>query len=141
MGMVLEHLYNPVSVLRKINHMLKAGGQLILSVPDISGFEVMIFKDKCYTLQVPQHLSHFSPVTISRVLQETGFKVDRIVHSKSKKDIVKSADYLENKALARFLRQGIVRTLVLGPFSTILALLGKTSRMSVYATKVLTSRP
>lgn len=139
MGMVLEHLYKPVRILRKINRMLKEKGQLILSVPDITGFEAMVFKDKCYTLQVPQHLSHFSPATISRALQETGFKVDRIVHRKTKKDIWKSADYLENKGFSCFLRQGIVRSLVLGPFSTILALLGKSSRMSVYASKISTS--
>jgi len=135
MSMVLEHLYDPADALQKINKLLRPGGQFILSVPDISGFEARFFKDKCYTLQVPQHLSHFSPETITRFLQQAGFVVEEILHQKAKKDFLQSADYLENKVLARVLKNPLVKGLVLGPLTGILAALGKTSRMSVFACK------
>lgn len=135
MSMVLEHLYNPGDALLRVNRLLRVGGQFILSVPDISGFEARIFKDKCYTLQVPQHLSHFSPETLTRFLQKTGFVLEEIIHQRVKRDFTQSAEYLENKALARLLNFPLVRGVVLGPLTGVLAALGKTSRMSVFARK------
>lgn len=135
MSMVLEHLYDPADALQRINKLLRPGGQFILSVPDISGFEARLFKDKCYTLQVPQHLSHFSPETITRFLRQVGFAVEEILHQKAKKDFLQSAEYLENKLLARVLKNPLVKGVMLGPLTGILAALGKTSRMSVFARK------
>lgn len=135
MSMVLEHLHDPGGALRRINRLLRAGGQLILSVPDICGFEARLFKDKSYTLQVPQHLSHFSPETVSRLLRQSGFAVEEIIHQQAKRDFVQSVGYLGNKTLGRVLNHPLVRGAVLGPLVGILAALGKTSRMSVFARK------
>lgn len=135
MSMVLEHLYDPAEALRRINKLLRSDGQFILSVPDISGFEAKLFKDKCYTLQVPQHLSHFSPETVTRFLRQAGFAVEEILHQRARKDFLQSAAYLENKTLARVLKHSLVRSAVLGPLVGILAALGKTSRMSIFARK------
>lgn len=135
MSMVLEHLHDPGEALRRIHRLLRAGGQLILSVPDISGFEARLFKDKCYTLQVPQHLSHFSPRTATLLLRRTGFTVEEIIHQKAKRDIIQSAAYLENRTLPRLLDSSLVRSLILGPLVGMLAALGKTSRMSIFARK------
>lgn len=135
MSMVLEHLHDPGEALRRIHRLLRADGQLILSVPDISGFEARLFKDKCYTLQVPQHLSHFSPETATKLLCQTGFSVEEIIHQKAKRDIIQSAAYLENRTLSRLLDSSLVRSLILGPLVAVLAALGKTSRMSIFARK------
>jgi 2-polyprenyl-3-methyl-5-hydroxy-6-metoxy-1,4-benzoquinol methylase len=136
MSMVLEHLHNPAEALCRIGKLLRRDGQFILSVPDISGFEARHFKDKCYTLQVPQHLSHFSPETATRFLRQAGFAVEEILHQRAKKDFLQSAEYLKNKTLARVLKNPLVKGVVLGPLVGILAALGKTSRMSIFAHKV-----
>lgn len=135
MSMVLEHLHEPGEALRRIHRLLRADGQLILSVPDISGFEARLFKDKCYTLQVPQHLSHFSPETATELLRRRGFTVEEIIHQKAKRDIIQSAAYLENRTLSRLLDSSLVRSLILGPLVAVLAALGKTSRMSIFVRK------
>jgi 2-polyprenyl-3-methyl-5-hydroxy-6-metoxy-1,4-benzoquinol methylase len=135
MSMVLEHLYDPVEALQRINTLLRNDGQFILSVPDISGFEARLFKDKCYTLQVPQHLSHFTPATVTRFLCQAGFDVEDILHQRAKKDFLQSAEYLQNKALAHVLKNPLVKGAVLGPLVGMLAALGKTSRMSIFARK------
>jgi 2-polyprenyl-3-methyl-5-hydroxy-6-metoxy-1,4-benzoquinol methylase len=134
MSMVLEHLYEPATVLCRINKLLRPDGQFILSVPDISGFEARLFKGKCYTLQVPQHLSHFTPQTLTRFLDQTGFEVEEILHQSSKKDFIKSAGYLENK-MSRVVNHPFVRGAILGPVVRVLSSLGKTSRMSIFARK------
>jgi 2-polyprenyl-3-methyl-5-hydroxy-6-metoxy-1,4-benzoquinol methylase len=135
MSMVLEHLYEPATALRRINRLLRNDGQFILSVPDISGFAARLFKDKCYTLQVPQHLSHFTPQTLTKFLRQAGFEVEEILHQRNKKDFTKSAEYLENKALARTINHPFVRGAILDPLVWVLSVLGKTSRMSVFARK------
>ena len=136
MSMVLEHLYDPGGALEKIKRLLRPGGQLILSVPDVSGVEMQLFRHKCYTLQVPQHLSHFSPQTLSRFLEKAGFEVERVLHQKSKKDFLKSAEYLESPLARRVLTSAAVRSLLLGPLVAVLARMGKTSRMSLFAHKL-----
>jgi 2-polyprenyl-3-methyl-5-hydroxy-6-metoxy-1,4-benzoquinol methylase len=135
MSMVLEHLHDPAEALRRIHGLLRPGGQFILSVPDISGFEARLFKDKCYTLQVPQHLSHFSPETATRFLRGAGFSVEEILHQRAKRDFIQSAEYLDNKVLVRVLKHPLVRGAVLGPLVAVLAALGRTSRMSIFARK------
>jgi len=62
--MVLEHLHDPVSVLKKLASWTDAGGWLVLSVPNANSFEFRLFKDKWYALQLPNHLYHFTPQTI-----------------------------------------------------------------------------
>lgn len=136
MGMVLEHLYDPTDALYKANKILKINGWLILSIPDISGFEASLYKDKAYTLQVPQHLNHFTPKTIRLFLKKTGFKAEKIVHHKSDTDIIKSASYLENKILFNAVNNKLIRKIFVKPFVKFLSLIGKTSRMTVYARKV-----
>lgn len=136
MGMVLEHLHNPAEMLLRMNRLLKPRGRLILSIPDISGFEASVYRDKAYTLHVPQHLNHFTPKTIGMFLEKTGFSLDKIVHHKEDRDLIASARYLDKKLPYSILSNYVVRKLFVRPFVFILYLLGKTSRMAVYATKM-----
>jgi 2-polyprenyl-3-methyl-5-hydroxy-6-metoxy-1,4-benzoquinol methylase len=135
MNMVLEHLYDPLKTLRLVHSLMKTSGQLIISVPDISGAEARLYKDKAYTLHVPQHLSHFTPKTITKFLNKAGFCVEKIVHHQFDRDLVASADYLENKGLSKFLHNVLVRKTLVRITVNLLSLLEKTSRMSVYARK------
>ncbi|MGK2945897.1 MAG: glycosyltransferase, partial [Desulfuromonadales bacterium] len=135
LSMVLEHVTDPLKTLSKLGRLLKDNGQLILSVPDIEGAEARLFREKSYTLQVPQHLSHFTPATIRACLESAGFVVERIVHQRTKSDFVKSAAYLDDSGLKGFLLCAPVRRLCLGPLVSLLAMMGRTSRMSVYAVK------
>jgi 2-polyprenyl-3-methyl-5-hydroxy-6-metoxy-1,4-benzoquinol methylase len=133
MSMALEHIHEPAECLNRVYKFLKKGGQLILSVPDISGFEARIYGKYAYTLHVPQHLNHFSPVTIKSMLNKTGFTVKKIVHQSSAKDLVASAQYLDNKLPHRILKSKPVRRIFVKPFVFLLSRCGKTSRMSIYA--------
>ena len=136
MNMVLEHIHEPVNTIKSVNNILKKEGQFILSVPDISGFESMKYKQYSYALQVPTHLHHFTPKTITNLLESNGFKVEQIIHQKTDRDLVASAGYMPNQTLAKFLHNKIIRKSFVKIFINILVLLGKTSRMSIYARKI-----
>jgi 2-polyprenyl-3-methyl-5-hydroxy-6-metoxy-1,4-benzoquinol methylase len=135
MSMVLEHLHDPLRSLHLVHSVLKPKGQLILSVPDISGIEAKLYKDKCYSLHVPQHLSHFSPETIKLILNKNGFRVKKIIHQSFDRDLVSSAEYLNNKLLSRVLHNSLIRKTIVQPVVVFLSFIGKTSRMSVFAEK------
>jgi 2-polyprenyl-3-methyl-5-hydroxy-6-metoxy-1,4-benzoquinol methylase len=135
MSMVLEHIHEPLQCLQRINKLLKKGGQLIISVPDISGFEANIYGKYVRTLHVPQHLNHFTPKTIKAILNKAGFKVEKIVHQSAAKDLTESAKYLDNKLLYKILNSSIVKKGLARPFVFLLSKIGKTSRMSIYAVK------
>ena len=107
-----------------------------MSIPDISGFEAVLFRDKAYTLHVSNHLNHFTPETIRLFIRRTGFITERIVHHGGDTDMIKSAGYLENKVFFHIIKIFPVRKLLLRPLIRVLSLLGKTSRMTVFARKV-----
>jgi SAM-dependent methyltransferase len=64
---VLEHLEEPLAVLEKLKRLIKPGGFLLLSLPDV---ERTIFD-----LAVLDHVSHFSQVTLSHLLTRAGLEV------------------------------------------------------------------
>jgi len=137
MRMVLEHLPSPSKALKKACELLKRDGELIIIVPDFSGIEFRLFKQYCYALQVPNHLNHFTPLTIKRFCEKYGFKVERIIHHKFDRDFVASAQYMKesNRWLAPVLTNKFFRKTFLKVVVSLLSYLGMTSRMTVWVRK------
>jgi len=75
---VLEHLFSPKKTLEKIRNILNDTGLLVVSVPNIESLGFKIFKSYWYPLQPPRHLYLYSPQTIRRLLEQTGFKIIEI---------------------------------------------------------------
>ena len=71
---VLEHLHQPIEVLRALHEILAPGGFLVIEVPDGSGF---LRINEPNTLGVADGLDHvnaFDPHTLSRIAENAGFK-------------------------------------------------------------------
>lgn len=81
--MVLEHLYDPAAFLRKLHGVTRAGGWLALSVPDAGSLVYRVFGEYCYGWQLPTHLYHFERSTLSRLLEQNGWKVSRVSRQRS----------------------------------------------------------
>jgi SAM-dependent methyltransferase len=76
--MVLEHLHEPVTTLKRLREWIKPGGYLIFSVPDASSLVQSVFGEWSFDLQLPNHLYHYSPATLHKLLAASGWRVDRI---------------------------------------------------------------
>jgi len=92
--MVVEHLENPLVVLRKIRSALRPGGYFVFSVPNARSWEFAVFRSRWYALDVPRHLWHFTPRTLARLLGASGFRVERVFHQKVLKNLTGSLEYL-----------------------------------------------
>lgn len=78
---VLEHLFDPLSTLKKIFAILKAGGIVVLRVPHTTPIVKFLgflgIKNNLYDL--PFHLYDFSPETIRLLLEKAGFSSIRVM--------------------------------------------------------------
>lgn len=75
---VLEHLPNPLIALHQVYNLLKPGGILLIGVPNLDSFDRRWHGKRWSGYDLPYHLYHFSPKTITKLLQKTGFKIEQI---------------------------------------------------------------
>lgn len=71
---VLEHLDNPVAVLRRMNELLKSDGLVFIEVPNIDSLQFRIFKNRWFPLQLPEHLYHFSVASLDLIAEKAGLQ-------------------------------------------------------------------
>src|SRR3972149_3997734 len=72
---VIEHVYDPVRLLKECHRILKPGGKLVLLTPNLESRGHKKFRHFWIGLDAPRHLFLFTAKTISEVIQRAGFKV------------------------------------------------------------------
>lgn len=76
LSQVLEHLYSPERVIRKIYDVLTPGGILAVAVPNIDWLLVKLLKERENgVLWVPEHLNYFSRDGLKLLLTNSGLRV------------------------------------------------------------------
>lgn len=71
----LEHVHNPLEALGQAFRHLIPGGKLVVVVPNIDSLPFRWFGPAWYGLDLPRHLTHFSPTTLPAMLEQAGFRV------------------------------------------------------------------
>ena len=74
----LEHVHDPRGVLLEIHRILKPEGRLLLRVPSLDSLDAHLFGPYWAGLDAPRHLTVFSRETITRLLSEMGFGIQRL---------------------------------------------------------------
>jgi SAM-dependent methyltransferase len=72
---VLEHVPDPVAAVRRMLEWLAPGGLLVIEVPNAGGLGARLFGQAWSGLELPRHLSHFTPETLARVIARAGGRV------------------------------------------------------------------
>ena len=100
---VLEHVPSPTETLQHIHTVLKPGGKLIVAVPNIDSTLSHSLKQYWYFLDVPRHLTHFTPETLNMVLNKSGYRLECLKKQDHGGGLYKSLNFInETQAKRKF---------------------------------------
>ena len=71
----LEHVHDPLAVLQAAHQVLAPGGRLLVAVPNIDSLPFRWFGPAWFGLDLPRHLTHFTPATLRASVIAAGFRV------------------------------------------------------------------
>jgi SAM-dependent methyltransferase len=101
-----EHLHNPREVLREIRRILKPSGRLLIGVPNVSGGMAQIWGTYWWYLGAPVHPFGYNPDTLSRLLREEGFVVEKVAYNSNFSGIFGSLQLYRNRNNGRLGEDG-----------------------------------
>ena len=74
---LIEHLNDPASMFREVHRIIKQDGRFFVTTPNIAGFQARLFGNR-WRSSIFDHLYLFSIKTLSRMLRENGFAIEKI---------------------------------------------------------------
>ena len=77
---VLEHLPDPAAVLARCRALLRAGGLLVVAVPNLESIQAAFAGPLWFHLDVPRHYWHFGATNLRALLEREGFAVHEASH-------------------------------------------------------------
>ncbi|MFN4261206.1 MAG: class I SAM-dependent methyltransferase [Gemmataceae bacterium] len=89
---VLEHVHEPLRILREAQRLLVPGGHLYVAVPNIDSLPFRWFKQYWFGLDLPRHLTHFTPPSLQLMLEHAHFRVGPI-------HMIRHTEWLRRSAL------------------------------------------
>jgi 2-polyprenyl-3-methyl-5-hydroxy-6-metoxy-1,4-benzoquinol methylase len=75
MWQALEHVHDPRLTVREARRLLRPRGLLVVAVPNLASWSFRHFGRHWFGLDVPRHLTHFTPATLNALLAAEGFRV------------------------------------------------------------------
>lgn len=113
----LEHVHEPLDVLRAAFQLLVPGGMLLVACPNIDGLPAKWFGPDWFGLDLPRHLTHFDRQTLAEMLTVAGFRVESLRG-------VKHSDWIRSSARLAQLRcraGQLQKTLIWKPMAKLVA--------------------
>jgi SAM-dependent methyltransferase len=97
---VLEHVYDPLGLLKKAHEWLRPGGIFYTMLPNINSWEARMLRSYWYGLELPRHLFHFSPKSLRVAMESVGFEEGHI-ETLPNSFLEHSAHYIGGSALEK----------------------------------------
>ena len=72
---LIEHLFEPKDFLLSCAEVLPSNGLLILTTPNIKGFDLQMLQALSENISAPNHLNYFHPESLARLVESCGFEV------------------------------------------------------------------
>ena len=91
MWQALEHVHRPMDILREAFRVLTPGGRLVVACPNRASWAGRAFGTAWFGLDLPRHLTHFTPQTLDTMLAAAGFRVTEV-------KLIRHSDWLRSSA-------------------------------------------
>jgi 2-polyprenyl-3-methyl-5-hydroxy-6-metoxy-1,4-benzoquinol methylase len=78
MSQTIEHVYQPGAVLREVLRLLKPGGKIVLTTPNVASHARALCGRFWRGWEPPRHLHLFSRDTLGRLLHSCGYELDHV---------------------------------------------------------------
>ena len=76
---VLEHVHALNETLAQLVSLLKPDGVLLLAVPNVESLDAQHYRENWAAYDVPRHLYHFAPDTMTRLLKKHGLALRQML--------------------------------------------------------------
>lgn len=71
---VIEHINNPIEEIKNFHKILRKGGLVYVTTPNLNSISHTLLKDKWNIFHYPEHLCYYTPKTIEKLFTQAGFK-------------------------------------------------------------------
>ena len=75
----LEHMMNPLSVLRKVRRILKKGGVVYIDVPNFASFSAIVSREWWKYLLPSEHIHHFTNRSLLKIINKAGLRKVKVM--------------------------------------------------------------
>jgi 2-polyprenyl-3-methyl-5-hydroxy-6-metoxy-1,4-benzoquinol methylase len=90
---VIEHIYDPVSLLKECFRVLKPSGKLTMTTPNAASFGHDLYRESWFPLDPPRHITLYSQKSLGVIIRRAGFKNVEIVTSAANAEGVLRGSY------------------------------------------------
>ena len=141
---VFEHLPSPIDTLNIINMILKPGGLLVITTPNIDSWTSKIFGKFWAGWELPRHYHVYSPRLLKSLLQKTGFDFSKFTSFTGNfgSSLLSFQFFLNEKVKNHHTRQRIMNLfgsvpsrLLTYPYYKLAQIFAKGSSMTIFAQK------
>ena len=133
---VLEHLHGPLPILKEVWRILDWEGRVVILCPNAGSLEAKIFGRWWFPWELPRHLFHYEKVTLTRVLEAAGFRIESVSTGLGSLYFMASLDRVFEQRIGRAVPcRRLIETLFVRPFCFCVGQLGYGTELKVYARK------
>jgi predicted SAM-dependent methyltransferase len=75
---VIEHIYEPLELLKECHRILKPGGSLVIETPNMESLSSRYFQDYWRGLEPPRHLHLFNLASLKSIAISAGFQIESL---------------------------------------------------------------
>ena len=108
--MIVEHLHFLEQTLAEVKRVLKDDGRFVVAVPNIASWQFRVFGQYSYILHLPAHLYHFTESTLTKVMKQNGFEVEKVIYHRTLQDSSFSlCNALKESSLPEWLKSPLLK--------------------------------